>query len=94
MPNFKDKVAKWNLEPDLDALRQADGKFYLLPGLHEKPWLDYSLAVRTDILDKLDLQVPKTWDELYTVLKAMKAAYPDSYPLSDRWSKPTPAATC
>ena len=35
MPNFQDKVAKWNLKADLDTLRQADGKYYLLPGLHE-----------------------------------------------------------
>jgi putative aldouronate transport system substrate-binding protein len=88
MPNFQAKVAKWNLQGDLDSMRQSDGKFYLLPGVHEDVWLDYSLAVRTDILQKLGLAVPKTWDELYTVLKAMKAAYPDQYPMSDRWSTP------
>ena len=65
---------------------QADGKYYLLPGLHEDVWPDYSLAVRTDILSSSTCSVPKTWDELHTVLKAMKAAYPDLYPLSDRWS--------
>ncbi|WDZ83517.1 extracellular solute-binding protein [Micromonospora cathayae] len=90
MPNLKDKIERWNLQPELDTLRQSDGKFYLLPGLHEKPWAEYSVAVRADILDQLGLAVPKTWDELYTVLKAMKARYPDSYPYSDRWSKPTP----
>ncbi|MBF8189422.1 extracellular solute-binding protein [Nonomuraea sp. K274] len=90
MPNFKDKIAKWNLKADLDELRQADGRFYLLPGVHEAIWIDYSLAVRTDILEKLDLEVPKTWEDLYTVLKAMKAEYPDLYPLSDRWGIPTP----
>ncbi|MFJ6194754.1 extracellular solute-binding protein [Micromonospora sp. NPDC092111] len=90
MPNLKDKIDKWRLQPELDTLRQSDGKFYLLPGVHEKPWHDYSLAVRTDILQQLNLAVPKTWDELYTVLKAMKAKYPDTYPFSDRWGKPTP----
>ncbi|MFG1810064.1 extracellular solute-binding protein [Streptomyces sp. NPDC049040] len=90
MPNFKDKVAKWNLQGDVDALRQDDGKFYVLPGLHQDVWLDYSLAIRTDILDQLGLQIPKTWDDLHNVLKAMKAAYPKSYPMSDRWSVPTP----
>jgi putative aldouronate transport system substrate-binding protein len=92
MPNFKEKVAKWNLQPDLDTLRQSDGRFYVLPGLHENPWVDYSLAVRADILDKLGLQIPQTWEELRTVLKAMKAEYPDSYPLSDRWGTLTPGA--
>ncbi|MEV4552106.1 extracellular solute-binding protein [Nonomuraea wenchangensis] len=90
MPNLKDKIAKWNMGPDLDTLRQADGRIYLLPGLHEEVWVDYSLAVRTDILEKLKLEVPKTWDDLYTVLKAMKAEYPDLYPMTDRWGVPTP----
>ncbi|MFF3855373.1 extracellular solute-binding protein [Micromonospora sp. NPDC002575] len=90
MPNFKDKIDKWGLKPEIDTLRQSDGKFYLLPGLHEKPWQEYTVAVRTDILDELKQPVPKTWDDLYTVLKAMKAKYPNSYPYSDRWSKPTP----
>ncbi|EEP75263.1 ABC transporter substrate-binding protein [Micromonospora sp. ATCC 39149] len=90
MPHFKDKIDKWGLGPEIDTLRQSDGKFYLLPGLHEKPWQEYSVAVRTDILDELKLPIPKTWDELYSVLKAMKAKYPNSYPYSDRWSKPNP----
>ncbi|MET8086695.1 extracellular solute-binding protein [Micromonospora sp. NPDC005237] len=91
MPNLQDKISRWNLKPELDGRRQEDGKFYLLPGLHEKPWQDYSLAIRTDILDELHLTAPKTWDDLYTVLKAMKARYPNVYPFSDRWSKPNPA---
>jgi putative aldouronate transport system substrate-binding protein len=85
MPHFQDKVKKWNLQPELDSqLKQADGKYYLLPGLHEDAWLDYSLAVRTDILAKLNLQAPTTWDELTTVLRAMKPLA-GPYPLSDRW---------
>jgi putative aldouronate transport system substrate-binding protein len=86
MPNYQDKVKKWNLQPDIDAyLKQEDGKYYLLPGLHEDAWLDYSLAIRTDILQRLNLQAPTTWDELTNVLRAMKPlAKP--YPLSDRWS--------
>ncbi|MDG4832777.1 extracellular solute-binding protein [Solwaraspora sp. WMMD1047] len=91
MPNLKDKIEKWNMKPEIDTLRQEDGKFYLLPGMHEKPWHDYSLAVRTDILEELNLEIPKTWDEVYEMLKAMKAAYPDVYPFSERWSQPNPA---
>nr|WSX78822.1 extracellular solute-binding protein [Streptomyces sp. NBC_00899] len=90
MPNFKDKLAKWNLQGDLDTVLQDDGKYYVLPGLHEDVWIDYSFAIRTDVLDELGLQIPKTLDELYSVLKAMKAAHPDSYPMTDRWSQPTP----
>ncbi len=90
MPNFTDKVAKWNLQGDLDQLRQADGKFYLLPGLHQDVWVDYSIAVRTDILQKLNLAVPQTWDDVHNMLRAMKAAYPNQYPFSDRWSSTPP----
>jgi putative aldouronate transport system substrate-binding protein len=87
MPHFQDKVKKWNLQPDIDSqLKQADGKYYLLPGLHEDAWLDYSLAIRTDILSQLNLQVPTTWDELTNVLRAMKPLA-GPYPFSDRWSK-------
>src|SRR5207302_1223661 len=63
MPNFRDKVARWNLQRDIDSLRQSDGKYYLLPGLHQDVWVDYSLAVRTDILARLNLQIPATWDQ-------------------------------
>ncbi|MFI5908579.1 extracellular solute-binding protein [Dactylosporangium sp. NPDC051541] len=88
MPNLKEQIAKWNLEPDLGAWRQEDGKYYLLPGTHEEVWQDYSLAVRTDILQQLGLSIPKTWDDFHAMLKAMKQAHPDVYPLSDRWSTP------
>jgi putative aldouronate transport system substrate-binding protein len=90
MPNFKDKLARWNLQGDIDTLRQADGKYYLLPGLHQDVWADYSLAVRTDVLDKLSLKAPATWNDVHTMLQAMKAANPASYPFSDRWGIPTP----
>jgi putative aldouronate transport system substrate-binding protein len=86
MPNFQAKVQKWGIQAEIDAqLKQADGKYYLLPGIHEDVWLDYSLAIRSDILTKLNLQPPTTWDELKTVLTAMKPLA-NKYPLSDRWS--------
>ncbi|MER5195428.1 ABC transporter substrate-binding protein [Streptomyces sp. NPDC002755] len=90
MPNFQDKVRKWKLEPELDSIRQSDGKYYLLPGLHEKVKSGYSLSLRTDILDKLGLSLPTTWDEVYDVFKAIKAEFPDRYPFTDRWSTNTP----
>lgn len=90
MPNFKDKVERWGLDANLDTLRQEDGKYYVLPGLHEAVWQDYTIAVRTDIMEELGLEQPKDWDEFRDMLAAMKAAYPDVYPLSDRFSIPTP----
>ncbi|MFD0317922.1 ABC transporter substrate-binding protein [Streptomyces flavalbus] len=90
MPHFQAAVKKWDLAPELDSIRQSDGRFYLLPGLHEKVKSGYSLALRTDVLDRLGLTAPTTWDEVYDVFKAIKAEYPDRYPLSDRWSTNTP----
>ncbi|GAA2660355.1 ABC transporter substrate-binding protein [Paractinoplanes durhamensis] len=94
MPHFTDKVQRWKLEGNLAQMSQQDGKYYLLPGLHEAVWQDYSIGVRTDILEKHSLAVPTTWDELTTTLRALKTAYPGQYPFSDRWSsqKPGPGA--
>ncbi|MEH7416897.1 extracellular solute-binding protein [Neobacillus drentensis] len=86
MPNFMDKVKKWKLQPELDNLKQADGKYYVLPGLHEEVWPDYTLAVRTDIFEKNNIAIPKTWDEFEAALKKLKEIYPDVTPFSDRWS--------
>jgi putative aldouronate transport system substrate-binding protein len=88
MPHYSDKVKRWNLRADLDTFAQEDGKYYLLPGVHEGVWQDYSLAMRTDVLTRLGLAVPRTWDELTTTLRELKKAYPNQYPLSDRWSTP------
>lgn len=85
MPHYQDKVEKWEIDPFLEGLRQEDGKYYVLPGIHENFWPDYSLAIRMDILEELGLEVPETWDELEVVLEEMKKAYPDSIPFSDRF---------
>ncbi|MFJ8595435.1 extracellular solute-binding protein [Streptomyces sp. NPDC093598] len=90
MPNFRDKVRKWKLEPELDSIRQSDGKYYLLPGLHERAKPGYSLSFRTDVLARHGLSLPTTWDEVYDVLKALKEEYPGTYPWTDRWSTNTP----
>ncbi|MFB6848731.1 extracellular solute-binding protein [Streptomyces sp. NPDC056373] len=90
MPNFREKVRKWKLEPELDSIRQSDGSYYLLPGLHEKAKAGYSLSFRTDVLDRHGLSLPTTWDEVYDVLKGLKEEHPGKYPLTDRWSTNTP----
>ncbi|MBN9201424.1 MAG: extracellular solute-binding protein [Microbacterium chocolatum] len=87
MPNYMDKVERWGLEEDLDQLRQEDGKYYLFPGFREEPRAEYSFAVRTDIWDELGLSLePETFDELREQLRTVKEAYPDAYPMTDRWS--------
>ena len=85
MPNLSQKIEEWDLEANIEGLRQADGEFYVLPGVHENVWQDYTVAFRTDVMEDLGLEAPKDWDEFRDVLAAIKAEYPDSYPLSDRF---------
>ncbi len=79
LPNF----SKWmKMYPDIypDYL-SADGKMYAFPSggsgeTGRRGWL-----YRADIFAKNKLAVPSSYDELYTVLKKLKEAYPDTYPL-------------
>ena len=90
MPHYQQKVADWGLDANIDQLRQADGKYYVLPGLHEAPWQDYTIAMRTDVLADLGLDTPTSWDEFRTTLEAIKEANPSQYPFSDRFSETYP----
>lgn len=93
MPNLSEKIKEWNLADNLNQLRQADGKFYVLPGVHEAPWQDYTIAMRTDILKKLNIATPTTWDEFRTALEKIKAADPSDTPFYDRFSGTYPGGS-
>ncbi len=88
MPNFRDKVERWGLQEDIDKLLvQEDGKYYLLPGVRESVRPQYTYAVRTDVWDELGLSyAPETFDDFRADLEKVKAAHPDVWPLTDRWS--------
>lgn len=85
MPVFSQQIKDWKLEDDLKTITQGDGKYYIMPGLHQSYIQDYSLCVRKDIFDKEKIALPESWDELYAALKKLKTAYPDITPFSDRW---------
>ncbi len=77
MPNFTAFVNKYNLQSDLDSIRQADGKFYRLPGLHQAVAPNYTLMVRDDIFkaagyDVRELEKTWTWESLLDVLIKVK----------------------
>ncbi|MEZ3159021.1 sugar ABC transporter substrate-binding protein [Microbacterium sp. BWT-B31] len=91
MPNFTDKVEKWGLQKDIDNLRQADGKFYLLPGVSEVVVPQYSYVVRKDIWDELGLSYePDTFDDFKAELEKVHKAYPDKDVISDEFNSPDP----
>lgn len=85
MPNYSSEVKAWDLQSDINTLLQKDGKYYVLPELHESFVQDYSLAIRSDILKKNNIEMPDSWDDLEGVLKKLKELYPDVTPFSDRW---------
>lgn len=85
MPNFEKKIQDWGMEKELDGLRQEDGKFYILPGLHENVRHDYTLAIRYDIWEENGLDIPDTWEDLYNDLTVLKEKYPDKVLFSDRF---------
>lgn len=81
-PNFNARVEEMGLQDDVDMLNLQDGKRYYMPSLTDKPFYDGGLILREDYLESKGLEAPKTFDDLYEILKAYKADYPDSYPLT------------
>lgn len=83
MPNFK----KW-MEANKDYVNlyfSTDGELFCSPNLgygeagNRTFWL-----YRKDLFEKHNLSVPVDDDEAYEVSKALKAIYPDSYPICNR----------
>ena len=81
-PNFNARVEEFGLTDTVNALNLADGKRYYLPSLFDVPFYDGGLILREDFLQAEGLAAPKTFDDLYNILKAYKAKNPDSYPLT------------
>ena len=78
MPNFTAFYNKYNMKADVDTIVKADGKFYRLPGMHEKALQDYTMFFRKDIFDAagynlVELEKTWTWDDLYDILVGVKA---------------------
>ena len=81
-PNFNARVEEFGLQEAVDRVRLADGKLYHMPSLYDVPFYDGGLILREDFLVANGLEAPKTYDDLYEILKAYKAENPDSYPLT------------
>ena len=77
MPNFSKFVKDYNMEPDLDTIRQNDGKFYRLPGMHQAALQDYTIMVREDIFEAAGINIREeeknwTWERLHDILLQVK----------------------
>ncbi|HZG78047.1 MAG TPA: extracellular solute-binding protein, partial [Paenibacillus sp.] len=69
-PNIKAAIS----QASLDAVK-VDGKIYSIP-TKGSSYASWSVALRQDWLEKLNLQMPTTLDELVAVLKAFKEQDP------------------
>ncbi|MGP9707713.1 ABC transporter substrate-binding protein [Brachybacterium sp. AOP24-D1-21] len=83
MPNFRKYVEEWDQAEMVENLKQADGKYYMLPGLQEVWVPSFSLIIRKDVWEEIGIGIPSTWDEVHEGLQAIKEKYPDSLPLAD-----------
>jgi len=80
-----------NLQAILDSIKGVkktfiDGTMYYVPQLStdDKKLMGPIPMIRRDLLDDLGLQMPDSFDELYTVLKKFKQEWPESHPWSNR----------
>ncbi|WP_168120775.1 extracellular solute-binding protein [Paenibacillus sp. HB172176] len=81
LPNFK---KHWDALPELKKLT-VDGELYAFPAIARNEAKNGSgPVIRMDLLEANNLEVPKTFDELLTVLKKLKEIYPDSHPWTIR----------
>ena len=77
-PNFNAMAEKLGLVDEVNGLALMDGKRYYMPALRESAQYDGGLIMRADYLEAKGFEAPKTFDDLYNILKAYKEDYPDS----------------
>jgi putative aldouronate transport system substrate-binding protein len=82
-PNFNARVAEFRMQDDVDMLKlKATGKRYSLPSLFDVPFYDGGLIMRQDVLARYNMPAPKTFDDLYNILRRYKQDNPSSYPMT------------
>lgn len=66
-------------ESNWTAMKDAEGNIYGIPRMYNMT--PYATWIRTDWMEEQGLEWPTTTDEFVEVLRALKAAYPDAWPL-------------
>ncbi len=85
MPNLKAYLDK--IPNAYAMITAADGGIYEAPRIYDYTWVTESFIIRYDILAEVGMDVPKTTDEFYAFLKAVKEKYPDSTPMTNKWKQ-------
>ncbi len=81
LPDFYKLVAE---RPDINNIK-VDGKLYGFPMINWwRVGFGYLPAMRVDLLEKLKVPVPTTFEALLDALKKIKAAYPDTIGVTAR----------
>lgn len=90
MPNYEKAVDAWGLDKDLSVKMQADGKYYVLPGLWEAAGGGYSYIIRKDIFEKAGVDLSQegnwTYEDFYAAMKKVKDFTGSKYVMSDRFT--------
>jgi len=81
-PHWNSWVEKFGLQYEVDALRLLSGRRYNLPSLTDVPFYDAGLILREDILELYGFPPPRTFEDLYQILRAYKDDNPASFPLT------------
>jgi putative aldouronate transport system substrate-binding protein len=81
-PEFNARVREFGLQSEVDKRKLRDGKLYYLPRLFDVPFYDGGLILREDVLARYNLPAPKTFDDLYNIMRAYKNDNPTSYPMT------------
>ncbi len=85
MPNF---YKMWEEHPNM-KMYSYEGEMYVFPAVAREEMANgFGPCIRMDLLEKNNLEVPKTWDELLDVLAKLKEIYPDIVPWSIRKGTP------
>ena len=84
MPSFVAYIEAHNLESELDRLRLDNGKYYILPGYQREIQVQQWIY-RRDVFEEHDLEMPRTYDELFDALVYLKEIYPDIAPITASW---------
>ena len=83
--HFREAIQRLTDKDLVKYITSADGNIYYLPGYQEQVGNMWSMRqfINQSWLDKLGLQMPKTTDEFYTVLKAFKEKDPNGNGIAD-----------
>lgn len=82
LPNFTSHVKKNHWESIITDNTAVDGHMYQLPmDIMEEKVNRKQQFIRKEVFEKLHLDIPETWEELYQDCLIIKSQYPDSYPV-------------